>query len=356
MRTVVAKMNANYIDTGRLIEEVRFRPLLWDPSNELYKNKDAKNKAWEEVGEAIFGENYIKKDKDKLLRQRWKSARDGYFKTKANMKKAPSGSGAKTVTKYIYFKELNFLDRITENEVSESMYNINEQSSSSETIAHVVNNDEISGSSQNSSTPVADQDKPTWTRKRKHERVQENSAFEKKLVDLLDKNMPDISSDDLSFFNSLGPILKSFNSYKKLLFRSKVLQIAMDLSAPTSSGTTSTSNILSPEHNSNSTTTSTTNHSNDTTTQRGYQSASQYYTVMSPENDSNSSVMCATNSSYFSNQTLPVNESMSSTTTQQGYQTANQYDPHSTVNNSVQQSCEEIQHFPNIASENDNFY
>ncbi|CAH2215711.1 jg10166, partial [Pararge aegeria aegeria] len=263
---------------------------------------------------------------------------------------------AKTVTKYIYFKELNFLDRITENEVSESMYNINEQSSSSETIAHVVNNDEISGSSQNSSTPVADQDKPTWTRKRKHERVQENSAFEKKLVDLLDKNMPDISSDDLSFFNSLGPILKSFNSYKKLLFRSKVLQIAMDLSAPTSSGTTSTSNILSPEHNSNSTTTSTTNHSNDTTTQRGYQSASQYYTVMSPENDSNSSVMCATNSSYFSNQTLPVNESMSSTTTQQGYQTANQYDPHSTVNNSVQQSCEEIQHFPNIASENDNFY
>lgn len=63
-RTVAAKMNQNIIiDTGRLIEEVRCRPLLWDSSDELYKNKDAKNKAWEEVGEALFGEHYIKKDK-----------------------------------------------------------------------------------------------------------------------------------------------------------------------------------------------------------------------------------------------------------------------------------------------------
>lgn len=74
------------------------------------------------------------------------------------------------------------------------MNDINEQSSSSETPAHVENSGDIadiSGSSQNSSTPVANQDKPTWARKRKNERIQENSAFEKKLVDLLDKNMPD---------------------------------------------------------------------------------------------------------------------------------------------------------------------
>lgn len=268
------------------------------------------------------------------------------------MKNTPSGSGAKTVKKYIYFEELKFLDRTTENVVSESLDNIDD-SSSLETQAQVTMNANISGSSQNSSTTVADQDKPTWARKRKNTRPPENSTFEKQLVELLDKNMPDISSDDLAFFHSLGPILKSFNSYEKLLFRSKVLQIAMDLSGPNSMGTTSTSNfvrpanesneysnMLSPENISNSTIISPTSNSNDTTTQRDYQTASQYSNIMSPENDSNSclsnnnvrvyqtanqysnvendsnssNVMSATvsiprsyESSYFSNLTLPDN-------------------------------------------------
>ncbi|KAI5640006.1 alcohol dehydrogenase transcription factor myb/SANT-like domain-containing protein [Phthorimaea operculella] len=40
----------DFIDKGRLIDEVRFRACLWDAADENYKNRDAKNKAWEEIG------------------------------------------------------------------------------------------------------------------------------------------------------------------------------------------------------------------------------------------------------------------------------------------------------------------
>lgn len=42
------------IDTSRVIDEVRLRKCLWDASDPLYKNKDAKNKAWEDVADVIF--------------------------------------------------------------------------------------------------------------------------------------------------------------------------------------------------------------------------------------------------------------------------------------------------------------
>ncbi|KAF9417300.1 hypothetical protein HW555_005516 [Spodoptera exigua] len=46
----------NHIDTGRVIDEVRIRRCLWDPADDFYKNKDAKNKAWEEIGKELCGE------------------------------------------------------------------------------------------------------------------------------------------------------------------------------------------------------------------------------------------------------------------------------------------------------------
>jgi hypothetical protein len=37
------------VDTEVLISEVQFRPIIWNPGNEDYKNRDLRNKAWEEV-------------------------------------------------------------------------------------------------------------------------------------------------------------------------------------------------------------------------------------------------------------------------------------------------------------------
>lgn len=37
------------IDTEVLISEVQSRPMLWNPGKEDYKNRDLRNKAWEEI-------------------------------------------------------------------------------------------------------------------------------------------------------------------------------------------------------------------------------------------------------------------------------------------------------------------
>ena len=42
------------IDTEVLITVVQSRSVLWDPENEDYKNRDLRNKAWEEMCKNII--------------------------------------------------------------------------------------------------------------------------------------------------------------------------------------------------------------------------------------------------------------------------------------------------------------
>lgn len=72
-----------------------------------------------------------------------------------------------------------------------------------------------------------------WIQKRKKNRPRqtnvESSVFERELVTLLSNHTPDIAADDLSFFSSLGPLLRSFDLEQKLEFRSRVLRDAMEI-------------------------------------------------------------------------------------------------------------------------------
>ena len=51
MRTVMANRE---VDTGRVIDEVRLRKKLWYASDPLYNNKDARNKAREDIVDTLF--------------------------------------------------------------------------------------------------------------------------------------------------------------------------------------------------------------------------------------------------------------------------------------------------------------
>ncbi|KAF9791367.1 hypothetical protein SFRURICE_014079 [Spodoptera frugiperda] len=53
------------VDTSRVIDEVRLRKKLWDASDPLYKNKDARNKAWEDIADTLF-ENISGEEKQQL--------------------------------------------------------------------------------------------------------------------------------------------------------------------------------------------------------------------------------------------------------------------------------------------------
>lgn len=58
-------MENREIDTGRVIEEVRLRKCLWDTSELLYRNKGARNKAWDDIVVVLF-ENVSSEEKQHL--------------------------------------------------------------------------------------------------------------------------------------------------------------------------------------------------------------------------------------------------------------------------------------------------
>ncbi|CAG4994958.1 unnamed protein product [Parnassius apollo] len=172
-------MGYHDIDTGRLIDEVRSRKCLWDASDPLYRNKDARNKAWDDIVVALF-ENVSSEEIQHLgksIQQRWKTVRDAFFRSKAVMKNTPSENSQNT------------------------------ESSADNNISASINNDAMPSSSNVSQdvqgqTSTASSENP-WDKKRKNrprQSSQESFEFEKGLLNLLASLTADIASDDLSFF------------------------------------------------------------------------------------------------------------------------------------------------------------
>ncbi|XP_045482794.1 uncharacterized protein LOC123686602 [Harmonia axyridis] len=220
------------IDTGRVIEEVRLRKCLWDASDIFYKNKNARLKAWNDIVIALFEDvqENEKNNLEKLIQQRWKTARDAFFRCKGSMRNTPSGSSAKKMKKYVYYDDLSFLHQTGVNIVIDSL------STNSDNSSTIIDTEDTSNmyTLENAEQRQLEQEQgstqmPRPPKKRKRQPLQENSNFEKELLTLLRNQTPDIDNDDLAFFSSLGPVLKSFDLEQKLQFRSRVLAVAMDI-------------------------------------------------------------------------------------------------------------------------------
>lgn len=56
-----------------------------------------------------------------------------------------------------------------------------------------------------------------------------NSEFETELLQYLQTSELEIAKDDLAFYKSIQPTLNGFNSYQKLMFRTNVLNLLMEL-------------------------------------------------------------------------------------------------------------------------------
>lgn len=167
------------------------------------------------------------------------------------MKKTPSGSAAPKYKKYIYYDELSFLAPTVENEVDESLNETIPSPSLPSPLANIDNTLDSMVSSEHSQDIFTQQvfsntqqgeqndrgvDSPSsqkpWLEKRKRRAPKtnpESSPFEKELLTLLSNQTPDLAADDLAFFASLGPILKSFDVGQKLEFRSRVLREATNI-------------------------------------------------------------------------------------------------------------------------------
>ncbi|CAK1593451.1 unnamed protein product [Parnassius mnemosyne] len=267
--------------------QVRIRPPLWDLSHDLFKDKDAKLQAWFGVYKALLpdfndlSEN-DKKDFEKSVQQRWRTARDAYMRCKNSMKSVKSGSEGGKRTKYVFFKHLQFLDKkhvadtedsIEENETREDTQQDSNLESpinprSTETVStnpetqpqcsSQVRQDSSNTTKQSSSTPNTNP-----SRKRKNAKTNEDSYFDKNILEFLTKNSEIIQNDDMAFFYSLLPLTRTFDNRQKVMFRTAVMNKALEIcncpssitplaspmyastSRPESS--TSSMNIASPE-------------------------------------------------------------------------------------------------------------
>ncbi|XP_050552393.1 uncharacterized protein LOC126911147 [Spodoptera frugiperda] len=271
---------SRFIDTGLLVDAVQCKPCLWDVSNCNYKNKDAVARAWEDICDEMF-EGLSQEEKPKIVKDiklRWRTARDGYIKFKTSQKSTPSGSGAKPKKKFILAAKMVFLDKVIQNQADESLSSPPSTESTSQNLAtqEIFNQETFQTSSSSSQAPitqtvtqtpasVSQNSSAPWLsqNKRKRQQPQQNSDFDSQMLALLNKSVSDIDSDDLCFFQSLGPIIKKFTTYQKLLFRSEVLNSAMSIQLMSNSS----ASPLSVSTN------------DSTQIQPGYQSTAATYTV-----------------------------------------------------------------------------
>ena len=96
------KNEAEQIETETLVELVRDKPHLYDPSDSDYKNNFAKDNSWREIAEKLNAPVDQAKKK-------WKNIRDTYVKSRTKLSKTTSGSAATSQSKWIYYDILDFL-------------------------------------------------------------------------------------------------------------------------------------------------------------------------------------------------------------------------------------------------------
>lgn len=165
------------------------------------------------------------------VQARWKTARDTYMKVKASKKKLKSGSGAKTGKKYIYYDMLQFLNSNACTEADESI----DYQGEVQYLSRNENNISVpkpSTSTENSNAEYTNNNsKAQSSRKRKRE--SSPTPFEKELLECVKRDNIDRDDEDLNFFKSLIPTVKKLSSFKKLLFRTKILEALIDIEKET---------------------------------------------------------------------------------------------------------------------------
>lgn len=172
------------------------------------------------------------------MQQRWKTARDTYTKVRSTKRKIKSGSGSRANKTYIYYDMLSFLDSNSNVQGDESTDDLNqsvEQNASTRTSqnsTHIQEEVPSTSSSQNNTSiqeEVPSSSGTKETRSSKKRKCESPTDFELQLLDCVKNNTADNMDEDLNFFKSLLTSVTKLSGYKKLLFRTKVLEALIDI-------------------------------------------------------------------------------------------------------------------------------
>ncbi|XP_050345151.1 uncharacterized protein LOC126770053 [Nymphalis io] len=228
-------------DVDFLISLIEERPVLWDTSNEDYKNKFIKQDAWKDVCKSLFT-NFEEKENNEKTKlgntviQRWRGIKDTFYKYEKKLKDASrSGSGSKNIKEYHLYKQLQFLKKNLQNETTTS-----------------INESENEQDNQEGTSKTRYQRQPP-------KRKMVNNKFEDDIVKILKEP----ENRHISFFKGILPSLERLDDNKTLIFQSRVLQILTELHQPHGHHsqdippTSSSSQALPPESSASTSTAST---------------------------------------------------------------------------------------------------
>ncbi|XP_050315608.1 uncharacterized protein LOC126750141 [Anthonomus grandis grandis] len=191
-------------DTEKFIILVQNRTCLWDVSDKEYKNRDKKIIAWQEVLKEMYSDQNLSTPeeirlKGTELQKKWKNIKDRFIKDL----KGDSKSGSAALKKKNLGTESNVpKEAVDSPENTEG----NEDGSEEATPAPHFN--------QRAAMPN------TISRKK--------ASFEDKLLTLLENRQPPQpleDDDDLNFFKSLLPAVKTLNPQQKINLRVEILQV-----------------------------------------------------------------------------------------------------------------------------------
>ncbi|GBP14685.1 hypothetical protein EVAR_9593_1 [Eumeta japonica] len=202
-----------------VIEEVERRPCLWDLQDTNNKNRECRAQAWDEVLHAVIPDysklsKKHKKELERSVQQRWKNARDCYVKHKKQK-----------TTKYVYYDKLTFLEGSFED------YTDFYHNEADDTIPNVKTELDCSTDTaiQKSSSSNEDVVEPNIPKYRQKRRKRYKFEFQKDIFSPHIELSDDLQRDDVAFFLSLAPTINTFDNNQKIIFRSKVLQAAMEI-------------------------------------------------------------------------------------------------------------------------------
>uniref|UniRef100_T1HA02 Uncharacterized protein n=3 Tax=Rhodnius TaxID=13248 RepID=T1HA02_RHOPR len=217
------------MDIETLIRAVQQHPALWDTHHPDYKSKVIKHEAWIQVGKTLFEEfNWLSAEQQKLRIQdvttKWRTVRDNYVR---NLKKQAegerSGWSAKRIKGYVHGELLSFL-RLTEKSTAQCLSpnesdSLVESQDLGESSTETATDGDCAGANQRSLTsatppPIAC-------------RAKELSLVERSLVDYVQAHMSRTTAEedeDLAFFYSILPTVRTLTPNEKLSFRIQTMQ------------------------------------------------------------------------------------------------------------------------------------
>ncbi|XP_044760300.1 uncharacterized protein LOC123317754 [Coccinella septempunctata] len=204
------------MDVDLLISEIFVRPPLWDQNNKNHHNRFISDKLWGQVAHKLH-------TKPITVQRKWKILREKFRASFASVPKSKSGDVQLRDYKgeWKYFKSLFFL---------KYQFALLE-----EDIDDISIKKERTGSPHNVSSTRS----PSGPSNATEQKPEGSSSSRKRSVhtddtlDILHQKRPKIDDDDnedLNFFKSLLPHLKSLSSHDKLEYRIKLLRVTQEFS------------------------------------------------------------------------------------------------------------------------------